>query len=566
MSGVIDTLKKISTVPVPASSSEFEAWIEQAETVHFLDQNTRETELVVFACLNHILLQAVLVPSDQLDPPNMDDLQKWDLISDGWGINYHLSGEDPTVWITRPLESAGSKALIRGEKLVFSRSFEGHDDKKSYIEFLQKFVLIFDLHFVSHKNAYCRLDEHGDLEEVIRITEIPAVKGGWNGRVVTVDRRLLDDYMLLTSSALVRLFDFTLFDPSNFSGWGDGRKERSVTNEEYGYRITVQAGVGSYMRGVQIVRSSETMEKLHNRLTKHYEEKQYASFIAHDWKNKRLSEISCGPGHTANYFTKSHLPFEITPAFFRPEILLKYKADPQKYKLDERSIDCRGSWHLQTYDINEAGQVHTYLIYLRNLPYEEQLYWRSFNEPPKASISKRAMATDMRGESYKEYNPLQNIKATVRKLAEKEVPWWNLRGPDLLDQVHYPVTPSSEEWADEIMALDKLLVEGFEEKWLRNKAFELGLRPLPSDASLVLVAKCLQGLGFEEEHARRTVSSLRTLHHLRTKLKGHAGGSEAEGIRKSELAMHGSFKIHFKTLCGECDEAIQRIIEALGQE
>jgi hypothetical protein len=562
MPGVIDTLRKLSAVP-ERSGSAFEDWLEQTETVQFLEQNGRETEFVVYASLAHILVQTILVPSNQLDPPDMEDLQKWNLISDSWAINYHLSGEDQAVWITKPLESAGSKALSSGEKLVFSRSFEGYDDKKDYIEFLQKFVLIFDLHFVPHRNACCRLDKQGDLEEVIRITQIPATKGGWGGTVVTVSRSLLDDYMLLTSSALVRLFDFTLFDPSNFSGWGDGRKERSVTNEEYGYRITVQAGVGSYMRGVQIVRSSETMEELYNRLTKRYEEKQYASFIAHDWKNKRLSEISCGPGHTANYFTKSRLPFEITPAFFRPEILLKYKADPQKYKLDERSIECRGSWHLQTYDINEAGQVHTYLIYLRNLPYEEQLYWRSFNEPPKASISKRAIATDMHGEFYTEYNPLQNIKTILRKLTEQEVPWWKLRGQDLLDRVHYPATASSEEWADELMSLDKLLVEGFEEKWLRNKAFELGQTPVASDGSLVLVGRCLQGLGFEEEDAKRTISPLRTLHNLRTKLKGHSGGSEAEDIRKSELATHGSFGNHFRVLCGECDAAMQRIIEAL---
>jgi hypothetical protein len=565
MSGVIEILKKISAVPERAGSA-FEDWLEQTETVQFLEQNARETELVVYASLHHILVQTVLVSSNQLDPPDMEDLQKWDLISDSWAINYHLSGGDPTVWITRPLESAGSKALSGGEKLVFSRSFEGYDDKKSYIEFLQKFVLVFDLHFVPHKNAYCRLDKHGDLEEVIRITEIPAIKGGWGGRVVTVDRCQLDDYMLLTNSVLVRLFDFTLFDPSDFSGWGDNRKERSVTNEQYGYKITVQAGVGSYMRGVQIVRSPETMEELHHRLTHQYEEKQYASFIAHDWKNGRVSEISCGPGHTANYFTKSDLPFEVTPAFFRPEVLVKYKADPQKYKLDERSIQCRASWHLQTYDINEAGQIHTYLIYLRNLPYEEQLYWKSFNEPPKAPISKRAMTTDMLGDFYTEYNPLQSVKIIVGKLTEQEPPWWRLRGSELLDSVHYPTTASSEEWADELMALDKLLVEGFEEKWLRNKAIELGQTPLASDGSLFLVARCLQGLGFDEEHAMSTVSPLRTLHYLRTKLKGHAGGSEAIGIRGSALAVHGSFRKHFRILCGECDAAMQRIIEALGQE
>src|SRR5258708_37752270 len=100
-----------------------------------------------------------------------------------------------------------------------------------------------------------------------------------------------------------------------------------------------------------------------------------------------------------------------------------------------------------------------------------------------------------------------------RKLTEQEPPWWRLRGSDLRDNVHYPTTASSEEWADELMALDKLLVEGFEEKWLRNKATELGQTPIASDGSLVLVARCLQGLGFDEEHAMSTVSPLRTLHY-----------------------------------------------------
>jgi hypothetical protein len=165
-----------------------------------------------------------------------------------------------------------------------------------------------------------------------------------------------------------------------------------------------------------------------------------------------------------------------------------------------------------------------------------------------------------------EYNPLQSIKAIVRRLKEQEAPWWTLRGLDLLDSVHYVATASSEEWANELMALDKILVEGFEKKWLRNKAVELGEIPLAIDGSLVLLARCLQGLGFDEEHAKSTVSPLSTLHYLRTKLKGHVGGSEADGIRKSALETHGSFRKHFRMLCGECDEAMQRIIETLSQE
>jgi hypothetical protein len=113
------------------------------------------------------------------------------------------------------------------------------------------------------------------------------------------------------------------------------------------------------------------------------EEKQYASFITHDWRHDEIREISCAPGATASYFDDSDLPFEISPVFFKPEVLLRYKADRDKYSFSGRSIYCRGSWSLETFDINDAGQVHTYIRYLGYLPYEEQLYWRSYNEPPE---------------------------------------------------------------------------------------------------------------------------------------------------------------------------------------
>lgn len=92
---------------------------------------------------------------------------------------------------------------------------------------------------------------------------------------------------------------------------------------------------------------------------------------------------------------------------------------------------------------------------------------------------------------------------------------------------------------------------------MRHKATELGL---------ALIAKCLQGLGFDEEHARSTVCPLRTLHDLRTKLKGHAVGNEKANFRAAALAKYGSFRRHFEELCCECDVAMQHIIEPLSQE
>lgn len=68
------------------------------------------------------------------------------------------------------------------------------------------------------------------------------------------------------------------------------------------------------------------------------EPKQYTTFIAQDWKHDLVHECSCDPGHLGNYFVESDLPFQTSPAFFRPEVRLKYKANPDKYQMEGRSI------------------------------------------------------------------------------------------------------------------------------------------------------------------------------------------------------------------------------------
>jgi hypothetical protein len=160
-------------------------------------------------------------------------------------------------------------------------------------------------------------------------------------------------------------------------------------------------------------------------------------------------------------------------------VLHRYKADQEKYEVQDRSISCRGTWSLRTYDINDAGQVHTYLRYLRELPYKEQLYWKAFNEWPKAWLSKRAITTDFKGEVYAEYDALNALKHKIRRLDDSPPAWWSPRGDKLLNTVHYPATAASTEWANEILALDQLLVEGFRSKNLKALAKELGRMPPP---------------------------------------------------------------------------------------
>jgi len=566
MSSIYASLIKSSAIP--ADDKAFGIWLEQQDALSLLEANLYQDEFVLYASLAHTFMHAVLVPESSVNPPNSQDLMGWNCGADEtWGI-WHDFEDPPSIGLSPPLDHhTGSATIGKGEQLVYVRYFEGRIGDRHYIELLQKLVHVLDVHFLPERSAYCRLDKHGDIEEVIRIIETPEEKDMSSGTIVTIKREDLDEYMALTDSAAVLMFDFTRTSPGSFSGWPHRESDEDLTtSEEFSYRLVFISGYASYLRGYQLVRPRISREAVARRyrFDDRGEEKQYATFIVDDWRHGVVAEVSCGPGHTANYFNAggNDLPFELSPTFFRPEVLTKYKADSEKYRVEDRSITCRGAWHLKTYDINEEGQVHTYLRYLRNLPYEEQLYWKAHNEKPRGPISKRAFETDFEGKWSLEYDPLRSIKNLLDELRRERVPWWALRSENLPYQVQYPATTSPDEWANEILKLDQLVVEGFEEKWLRNKAKELGRTPQQQFRSLKLIEECLMALDFEEEHAQKIISPLHEIHNLRSKLKGHASGNTFISIKRSVLTEHKTFRKHFHVLCKTCDESLQVIAEA----
>jgi hypothetical protein len=563
MTDVASLLRQISNAPSDSEGASFDTWLELSDALAFLKANARQDEFVVYANLQHAFIHAVLVPSPLVDMPDNEDLLAWhyDAYS-SWGVEIRYT-TPVSISITEPLDHTGSKTLDHGEQLVFARSFEGLLDEKHYFEILQKFLHISDLHFVPERKAYCRLDENGDIEDVVRVVTAPRKGEDCGGTIVTFSREVLDRYQALTGASVVRMFDFTRFRP-HFSGWrGDHASEYS-TDGDLIHRIHIEAGNASYVRGVQIIRSQTPKEAVAGRFGPASSEgEQYESFLAFDWKNGTLKEISCSPEATVNYFTASVLPYELSPAFFRPEVLAKYKADRDKYDLEDRSLSCRSTWHLQNFDINEAGQVHTYLVYLRNLPYKEQLHWKVYNEAPKGGISERAYRTDFEGCWDTKYDPLASLKGVFREWNEAQVPWWTLHSDRLLKQLYYPVTASADEWADEILQLDQLVIEGFEVKWLRAKVQELRRAVDQTAASLTLVQQCLIGLGLGESDAMKVVEPLKVVHHLRNKVKGHSSGRETIKIKQKVLTEHRSYTEHFRVLCSQCDDSVRAIGKAL---
>lgn len=565
MSNPVNALKAMSLEPDDESS--FNRWLQLDDAIEFLKKNTRDEQFVLYANMPNVFIHAVLVPSRYLAPLDVNDMMSWNCNAySTWSVATSSDSADP-IKIEPPLHWTGSQTLDKGEQLVFCREFEGRVGEKSYIEILQKFLHVSGLHYLPQKNAYCMLDSNGDVQAAVSITSPPKVAGKpFGGRIVTVTREILDRYATITDATIVRTFDFTRACTNRFGGWREPHSAALTEMADLFFRIHIEAGHASYIRGFQVIPAKtskeEVIEEFHHGLRK---DTRYESFIALDWKNRIVREISCAPGATANYFTQSDLPFELSPAFFRPEVLSKYKADSDKYRLDERTISCRGAWSLQSYDVNEAGQVHTYIIYLRYLPHQEQLYWKAHNEPPKGTISHRAFVSDFEGSWDRPYDPLESVKEQARKLQDMQVPWWTSRSEDAIDRSHYPITPSPDEWAEEILNLDQFIVEPFEKKWFSEELSKLGKVPDPNSGSLAMAQQCFAAWGEEVQAAREAVSPLRNLHDLRSKLKGHAAGKDTKAkLRQQALDEHGSYRAHYTALCMACDESLRRITKIIG--
>jgi hypothetical protein len=153
------------------------------------------------------------------------------------------------------------------------------------------------------------------------------------------------------------------------------------------------------------------------------------------------------------------------------------------------------------------------------------------------------------------------LKSALKDIEKRRAPWWKLRSDRLIEQLQCPFTTSPDEWSNDILLLDQLVVEGLDTKWLRDSASGLGRGPDPKFASIKLAEECLLGLGLEKSDASEIVAPLKTVRDLRTKLKGHAPGTEAMTIRQRILQEYGSFRKHFLSLCTHCDSTLRRLSE-----
>ena len=541
-------VERIAALSKPPQD-EVNSWLEARAHLGLLDDNSKEEELIVWSSDGASIVHGVILPAAEIESLDMDEFLRAGVNAITPRAGFDWNERTNEIWIE---ETDDTRALIRQAKtqrLVFGRTLRGFgDEDETHFEVLQEYIHTFDAYWRPNERAYCCFDKNGDIVPVVSVT---LSKSAGTVDLISFRRQQLDAYLVATKSVLIRFFDFTLIpDMRSFKGWPDGLDTVTRNGDTFFSRQKIESGQASYTYGIQVIRPIRTKSEIVAEFETGRARGPFVEFLAHDWRTHRVTEISTDPSATTNYFraTENQLPFEVSPAFFRPEVLLRYKGNRAKYTMREghRSITCRGGWELRSYDINDAGQVSAYIVDLRSLPHAEQIYWKSFNESPRAPISNQAFRRDFRGEWTDPY-PCTELLAMLQEWDYSKVSWWKLRNRNLINSVNVPYAESRDEWAQAFENLAKLVVEGLEKTAIRTRLGELMIPFSGDDRTIALLEKLL--LGEQAVAKGERLSGLREAQQVRTMVAAHTFGQEAHELESQAKLQHGSFAAHFQSVC-----------------
>lgn len=489
-----------------------------------------------------VFIASVLVPSDNINA-HINELLKnpgcWNFdVTRGYGYGYSYADNqavNPSLY--PPFDDERPKILSNAIPIFFLRNNPLMKKNSAYIELNHQISQPHDLHYIDHLKSFIRLNELGDLDEIVKVIICD------KGDLITFKDEVINFHCHLGQYTLLRLFDFTRH-------WENNGIELFSDNAEYWNNKSLMGRTGEeigfcYLRGFQIIPNRMSENEFYNILLDK-KRREYCFFLIHDWRNKRLVEWSSDPHKLGNYFVKSDLPFDISPAFFNREVLKRYKDDPDKYEIAHSTIGCRGSWVLR-YSINDADQVCVYIKDLSYLPYKEQLHWKSYNENPKTGLSEIAIRRHFYGEWIDDKDPLLDLKKELTKdiVIDAETIW---KSPDQseIDKIFYLTADIQKEWEIDILIIRSVVIESFNEKAIRSllKKKKMDLTGKADWRSLKLLEYYLTESNFNNIAIQQVMDPFFEINRIRSKISSHRTGKEAEVIIKNIKIKHGSFIEH----------------------
>lgn len=503
---------------------------------------------------------------DKVDPSSLDYILQKDFIQDfipsigkqQWQTLYNGKGE-PAIWCAlldsraaaRTLEHMGwdfnlddgkpsfSQGSKDGETVVTYHRFGAHGDGirpllyrrffngafPIYFEFEEEFRLYHDLAHDPKRGLLLAFDESGREIEAARMEE--------NG--VRAQTKYLRQYQAGTGLHLAIYFENHRYSNVPVSDIPETLRrvqhKDATTRWEYfaadwnrdGW-ATISGVVGKVILPPP-PREAAGVWPFDGR-----DQKRFADFIIGADGEGTLLEHTSNPNQLDNYFSANPGATQyLTPVYFRREVLAKYFAESHRFTVADGRVGCLGLWSCQI-DNDRQDVVAVFLGDLgRDLPYEEQLHWRTFNIPYEGKLSETSVRRNFLAQFTNASSPDLAFQFSYQRLAEcwQAKQGWTLFLPlregdaHLLDAIRIPVTNAQAELDEQIGFLTKLLVDSLNEKGITKI---IGPLPEGKTGSITRFEVFLTTSGFPS--VDMVVKFLRNLQSLRSTGTAHRKGSQ----------------------------------------
>jgi hypothetical protein len=513
---------------------------------------------------------SVLCPAEEATMKRLLSTPDWGEVRPELGMLSFSPSENGEVLNYDP----GLEASLDGTKLkpfTIRRNFHGY--KPAVFELVQNFLLYHEAFFEADKCEYRHIDEDGGIQTVARLDQRN------DDSTILVDAHHLKDYLAANRCCLLRLHDHRRKTTEDINSLiGGERRQTSLTGADFHFLLVLFTegpwnGWRSFSRltGKDLIRPYPEPDKSHTSWATGELREQYESFIIGTHENGTPIESTCDENRLSNYFTDRGTPHFLTPVFFSPDVLSKYREEPKRYHVNAGSVSCLDIW---TIDIDITGEqlVQVWLGDLGGIPCKEQKHWRQFNVPPRGTITKERFARDFMAEFVPSTDPIYNFHVafeTLQRVTKEELGEELFRVLDPKDQhayqtIHLPVTDEWKEFDEQILSLAKVTVDSLNVNFLWRKSG----KTMDEDAikgPLDLLEAWLNGIGADEIVGRTILRPLRAIWRLRSAGAAHRKGAEFSKVLSRYELENMSNYARLKKLVTELTSALIMIADRLHQ-
>jgi hypothetical protein len=259
------------------------------------------------------------------------------------------------------------------------------------------------------------------------------------------------------------------------------------------------------------------------------DDEEYPEFIIEELPNGEYRRFSCRESGLANYFGGNPgSPHYLTPIFFKPSVLDKYRRDTV-FTVSERRITCGAQWGVEIDNVN-PDRVMVFLGDIgRDLPEAERKHFLQYEMSPiNQAISREVYANDFLSLWTEATGPITkflNAHNKLNKTWESSFGWllyreYHPEDENIQQQIRIPSSNGQEEFDTVILSLAKMVVDYIDEAKLQSS----------QTGSINKLEDFLN-----QHNISVDLSAIRNLQSLRSSGIAHSKGGKYESLRDSLL-------------------------------